>query len=908
VGSEDRSPELRILGPLEVEGASSVGGPQQRALLAELLLAAGVAVPADRLIDAVWDDNPPPSANRALEVYASRLRQAIAPAGAQILRRGSGYQVVLGTARLDAHEFGLRAEAGRAALARGDAAGARSELGAALALWRGPALADVRGDAGRTLEEKRLAAEEDLAEAELALGLHVELVPELERRVREEPLRERSRAQLMLALYRSGRQAEALETYRDARRLLDELGLEPGRELRELEVAMLRHDAALAVDPADVQRRRRLPSPATPLVGRVAEVAEVTEVLRGPTRLLTLTGPGGIGKTRLAVQAAHDVADIFRDGVWFVGLAPLEDASLVESAISAALGLRDASLEEHVGSRELLLLLDNFEHLLQAAPLLSRLLGTAPRLKVLATSRSRLDLYGEVDYPVPALSPDDAMTLFVERARAARRGFTAGAGVAELCDRFDRLPLALELVAARTRELSVAELVESAGLEAASGGPRDLPERQRTLRAAIAWSEQRLEEGTRGLFAALGVFAGGFQPDAVEDVCPDSTEGVGTLVEAALLRRSEGGRLRMLETVRTYALERLRESAQLDDVRRRHLEHYSRLAYELAPLLLGAGDAAAHARLEQERDNLRAALAYARDAGLGDVLLGLVRDLSRFWYVHGNLDEGAVWAAVALDASAAAPTLLRAQALKGAALLDWKRGELDLAESRAEEARQAIAALGVEAELLGALSVLAAIAHSRGDVRRALARFEEGAELARALGQRPYLSIALNNVAGIHYEERRWDEARQAYEESLAVAREAGSKELEAFPRYGLGAVSLYAGDLGAAQRELSAGLSLFHELGFPDRIASCCTYLAALARARGDDTRAAAFLGAASGLRNASDATDRLEYECAEQTRAEATQALGERAFAVAFEAGAAEPDRMVREVLGTPTSTLSA
>jgi predicted ATPase/DNA-binding SARP family transcriptional activator len=875
-------------------------------VLAQLVLSAGEPVSATRLIDAVWGEWPPQGAGRSLEVYASRLRKAIAATGAQIVRRGSGYELVLGPARVDALEFATLAREGREALAAGDPEAARRKLESALALWRARALADLDGDAGADLDEQRTAAAEDLADAELLLGRHAELVPELERRVREEPLRERTRAQLMLALYRSGRQAESLEAFRQARAALDALGLEPGSALRDLELAILRQDAMLDVEPRDVRERRRLPAPATALIGRGPEIDELTRLLRGPARLVTLTGPGGIGKTRLALAVAHELAAAFVDGVWFVALAPLADAALVAQTIASTLGVGEGALVEELGPRELLLVLDNFEHVLEAAPLVSELLATAPRVKVLATSRSRLDLYGEEVVPVPPLSAEQAETLFLARARAARHGFAAGAGVAELCERFDRLPLALELVAARARDLTLAELLESAGLDLAGSGPRDLPERQRTLRSAIAWSEQQLDDEQRTLFAALGIFAGGFERDAVMDVCPDGARHLPALVDAALVLRAGDGRLRMLATVRDYAVERLDEAGERVAVGGRHLGHYVALAERLAPLLLGAGDAGAQEQLERERDNLRAALGFARDHGLTEPLLKLVRDLSRFWYVHGDLSEGGAWAEAAL-AHADGPPLLRAQALKGAALLDWKRGDLDLAEARAEEARRTMVELGEETELSGALSVLAAIAYGRGDVAAAAAQFEANAALARRLGMASHLSIALNNVAGIHYEAGDWAAARHAYEESLEVARGLGSKELEAFAQYGLGAVSLHVGELEDAERRLIHGLERFRELRFPDRVASCCTYLAALARARGDQDGAARLLGAAAGLRDGSTAaTDRLELELAERTRSQVEAALGAREFAAAFGTGVAAPEAVLAPVLEATTSTL--
>jgi predicted ATPase/DNA-binding SARP family transcriptional activator len=891
--------EFRILGPLAVEGAQSLGGPKQRALLAQLVLAAGEPVPADRLVDLVWAERPPNGAMRSLEVYVSRLRQAIAPTGAEIVRRGGGYELVLGDARVDLHEFRSFAAAGRAALGAGDPDGARTSLSQALELWRGPALADL-GDAGAQLEEERLAVAEDLADAELQLGRHAELVPELEQRVRDEPLRERTRGQLMLALYRSGRQAEALAAYRDARDALDALGLAPGPELRDLERSILRQEAALTVEPAAIRERRRLPASPTSLVGRRLEIDELTGLLRGSARLVTLTGPGGIGKTRLALQTAHELADAFTDGVWFVGLAPLADPSLVPSAIAAALELRDGSLRDHLAGKELLLLLDNFEHVLDAAPVVSELLAAAPRLKVLATSRTRLDLYGEQDVPVSPLSPEDASTLFVERARAARQGFAPTAAVEALCERFDRLPLALELVAARARELTLPELLESAGLDLAAGGARDLPERQRTLRSAIAWSEDQLEPDERELFAALGVFAGGFERDAVAAVCPGGEHTLPALVDASLVRRDDAGRLRLLAIVREYALARLSESGREQEVRRRHLEHYATIAADLRAKHLGAGEGEAHAVLARERDNLRAALAFAHETGQGEALLGFVRDLSRFWFRAAALAEANEWAEAAL-AVEDAPPLLRAQALRGAALNDWKRGDLERAEARAGEALSLLGETDEERERLGPLSILGAIAHYRGDLVAAAALYEEGAERARRLGELSFLSIALNNLAGIVFDDpQQRARAGELYAESLAAARELGSQELEAFALSGVGSVESDRGEHELAARGFREAIRIMVELGFNDRVAAISVQLAFSLIAMGDGEGAARLLGAASALRERAGIPPQpQEVEYVEEARDAAEAALGPERFAAAFAAGAADPDGVVARAL---------
>ena len=342
--------EFRILGPLEVGGEPFRGSPKQRALLVSLLLARGSPVSTERLLDAVWGDRPPASAAHALQVYVSELRKA----GVAVEREGAGYR--LRPEPLDAAEFEDQLENARAHRGSSRHEDALASLDAALALWRGPALAGLDdGDAAterERLEDLRVAALEDRAESVLALGRTLDLT-ELEPLVAEHPLRERLRGLLMLGLYRGGRQAEALDAYAGIRSALDELGLEPGAELRALQGAILRQDAALDVEPESLRERRHLPAPATSFVGRRAEVDDITALLRGDSRVVTLTGPGGAGKTRVALRSAHELAGAFADGVWFVGLAALVDPALVRPAIAQALGLAEETLEDELGGREL---------------------------------------------------------------------------------------------------------------------------------------------------------------------------------------------------------------------------------------------------------------------------------------------------------------------------------------------------------------------------------------------------------------------------------------------------------------------------------------------------------------------------------------------------------------------------
>jgi DNA-binding SARP family transcriptional activator len=401
--------ELRILGPLEADRDGDpvrLGGRKQRALLALLGLEPGQAVPTGRLIEALWPEQDEGAAAR-LQVYVSQLRKAIGDADA-VEMRGGGYALAVEPEAVDAARFERLAREGGRALAGGDPAAAASALRAALELWRGPALGDLGYEAfaqpavGR-LEELRLGAEEDRIDAELALGAHRELLPELEQLVAEQPLRERLRRGLMLALYRCGRQADALDAYLAAyRTLVDELGAEPGPELRDLHAAMLRQDEELSVETPELRARRHLPEPAGELAGR-AELDALLELLRRDgVRLVTLTGEPGSGKTQLALHAGAALADRFEDGVWFVALAGSSDPTRVPAAIAAALGIEEEALALHLRERRLLLVLDGFDQVDEAAPVASELLAAAPGLKVLVTNRAPLRLYGEHEYRLAA--------------------------------------------------------------------------------------------------------------------------------------------------------------------------------------------------------------------------------------------------------------------------------------------------------------------------------------------------------------------------------------------------------------------------------------------------------------------------------------------------------------------------
>src|ERR671930_32748 len=593
-------PKFRLLGPLEVtvDGEPvALGGQKQRALLATLLLEPNRIVSGDRLIDAVWGEIPPETARNTVQVYISQLRKRL-PAGA-LETVPPGYRLVVDSATIDLFEFVRLCEEGRSELASGDAATATETLRAALGLWRGPALADLASvPFAQTeilrLEELRTAAYEDRIDADLALGRHDQLVPELEVLVAEHPLRERLRSQLMLALYRAGRQAYALSSYQRARTtLVAQLGIEPGDALRRLERSILAHDPSLDLAAPGRISPHRIPGPRQTLLGRERELTALSELVRRPeTRLITLTGPGGIGKTSLALELGRRLGAEFGDGSAAALLGALVDPALVARTIVEALEIPETGrdpeeeLSRALAQSELLLVVDNFEQVLAAAPTLADLLMACTSVKVIVTSRAPLRVAGEHEFPVPPLAEDEAAELFVTRAQAANPDFALSeqnaVAVAELCVKLDGLPLAIELAAARAKLLPPPALLSRLGnrLELLTGGRRDAPRHQQTLRMTLDWSYDLLEPDVQRLFARLGAFAGGCTLASAEAVCSDDgsiLEGLAALVDESLMRQHEidgEPRFSMLEIVREYALERLAASGEGDETRRRHLEHF----------------------------------------------------------------------------------------------------------------------------------------------------------------------------------------------------------------------------------------------------------------------------------------------------------------------------------------------
>jgi predicted ATPase/DNA-binding SARP family transcriptional activator len=795
--------EFRLLGPLELvdDDGHLVELPagKARVLLGLLLLEAGSVVSVDRIVDVVWGEGPPSTAAKVVQGYVSRLRKLL-PAGV-LETRQPGYRLRLGDEQLDLLRFERLRQEAVAAAAEGRHEAAADRLTSALALWRGPALADVAvelrlpGELAR-LEESRLATWEERIEEDLALGREARLVGELEALVAQHPLRERLRYQLMLTLYRVGRQADALALYRQTRELLvEELGIEPGADLQRLERLILAHDETLAPGAAFEAVLPPLPVALTPLVGRLRELDEVGELLRQPgVRLVTLVGPGGVGKTRLALASAEP-----RGGV-FVSLAPLQDPTLLGSVIASSLGLRDEKvLAEWLRGRELLLVLDNFEHLLEAAPLVTELLAAAPGLRVLATSRAPLNLSGEYRYAVRPLPVSDAADLFVERGAAVGADLGLTASVEEVCRRLDCLPLAIELAAARSNTLTPEQLLVrlERRLPLLVRGPRDLPKRQQTVRATIVWSFQLLEPEAQALFARLAIFAGGCTLEAAEQVCDTTLETLDTLVENSLLQR-QAGRYTMLETIREYAWERLDESGETEELARRHAERLLEVV-EAFNAKQVRGRTGPNARLEAELANIRATIQWALERTDDPLALRLTAASAWFWSMSGRLAEGFRWVVRALERGRGLPPSDRIDALHSACAFAAMLQDPTQAQRYGEEA---LALYRAARDDEGTADVLRWLGHARvlsGDFDGARTLHLEALSLGEQLGDPVGLARALGSVAEDELDMGNPTRADELLQRSLELARTAQADLLVTDSLHVLGDVALICGNSAAA-------------------------------------------------------------------------------------------------------------
>jgi predicted ATPase/DNA-binding SARP family transcriptional activator len=883
-----------VLGPLAVwtdDGRPvAVAEAKVRALLADLLLHLGRPVSADRLIDDLWGDDLPAHPAGALQQKVSRLRQALENAepggGELVVFRHPGYLLQVDGDVVDECRFAaLARRAGSAEDPRDRAA----LLADALALWRGPPLADFADAmfaqaAIARLEERRLAVLEDQAETRLALGEHSLLAGELGELVSLHPLRERLCAAHMLALYRAGRQAEAVASYHELRgRLADDLGLDPGPGLAALHQAILEQAPHLQGVPAPptlaARPRTNLPALLTDVVGRTAAVAELRALLTA-RRLVTLTGPGGVGKTRLALETASQSAGAFPDGVWLAELAgPTQtDACTPADVVMAVLGIRDDSsmdpadlLAEALRCSQMLLILDNCEHLIgQTAKLTARLLQAAPELRILVTSREPLMLTGEVVWPVPALelpgpaadpqptalAQFSAVQLFVTRAGTSAPGFrldeSNARAVAALCRRLDGIPLALELAATRVRPLGVHELLARLDdrFRLLVTGHRDAPARQQTLGAVIDWSWELLTEPERLVLRRLAVAADGCSLHAAEAICAehdlDVLGLVARLVDRSLVMMTDGPgglRYRLLESVAAYGLERLHQAEEFGQLRLRHQRYYTDLAERSAPQLRGHDQRCWLRRLDAETANLRSALDSALKGNDAAAALQLVNALAWYWLLRGRLTE----ARRALDEALA---LGHGSATARATATAWQSGFTALAGERRKHAAPPPLG-GIDDPTIRAILEWfhAFVASDFGDpsvgeamVGRALASF-------RALGDQWGIAAALSTRAKLAMARGDPAAARGDAQQSLAIFHELGDRwgQLQAIEW--LGAAAAATGDHKQADRLHRDGLHMAEDLGLWPQAADALSWLGRNAMQSGDLAQARELLERAMRL-----------------------------------------------------------
>ena len=855
--------EVRLLGPVDlvVDGASVCPSASKiRVLLALLALDAGTPQSSEALADRLWAGEPPATAGSVLRTYISQLRRLLPDGDERIRRIGDGYVLRLAPGELDTDRFDSLTAAA-AALDCSPYDGARL-LREALSLWRGLPLVELADDpraqaAVAGLEANRWAAVEALADAELKLGLHDHVVSDLEEAVRQTPLREQLVARLMLALYRAGRQADALAAFQRLRRaLVDDLGLEPSTELRHLEAAVLDQDPSL--DPP-VRALGNLPVPLTTSIGRDEAVAELVAAL-GSARLVTLTGAGGTGKTRLAIEVAR-VADDRPDGAWFVDLSALREPADVATAVLDALGVEQRPDEDpaetvrHVlGERRALVVLDNCEHLVGAcADLATAVLGTAPSVAIIATSRTSLGVPGELVWPVeplkvpPRNGPADqiaaspAARLLGERIAAARGGRWPGEeewpAVAKLCRRLDGLPLAIEIVAAQAATLSIADLAEIAPLQVAwAGSAPGAPRHHRSLAACVGWSLDLLDAEHRRLFEAVCLLRGPFSAGAAAAVAgvPDEQTALLDLAELArcsLVQPVPGrtSHFRVLETVRQVVrptVDEARATEALDGL----VTWAAAWGESVEPALRGPDAARILDDLDAERDVLRTALEHGLAQPDPTGAVRIAASISALWAHRGYLLEGQTWLTRALAVASGVEVGRRIRLLVAAGSHLVTIGDLEGFRAHVEQALALARAEGAADDVLRVLLWAGRAADIHDDHSSAAALYDEARRLAEIAGDHSSMASALMGLGDVAAARAHLDEAATLHLRALAEFRAAQDVHGEGQALLNVAEVDRRAGRIADAERGFRAAAASFDQIADPSCIAASREGLARVA------------------------------------------------------------------------------
>lgn len=876
---------VRVLGPLELRGGGSVvalASARRRVMLLRLIIGGGWAS-SDALLDALWGESPPPSARSTLKSHATHLRTALREVGLDLVGRRGGYEVPLRRSDVDVFRFeDLLAEARASA----DVPHRIEQLGRALELWRGRAFDEVADEAfaapeAARLEELRLQAIEVRAEAHLRLGRHGEVVAELEALLVAHPLREQLWGLLVVALYRSGRQGEALRRCDELRaRLRDELGVSPGPRIQAFERAVLeQRDEALdppleRPDGAPAGVASYLPAPLGPLIGRAAQLEEVAGLLR-QQRLVVLTGPGGVGKTRLAIAVGGRMVQATGTPAAFANLGSLSQGASVPGAIAIAVAGHQADWSEDLlaelaawlGHRRLLLVVDNCEHLLDdAANAVERLLHRCSGLRVLATSRCGLGVTGGVTWPVPPLrtrldpqSPagvPPAVELFLERARAVNPVTELGEQdrqvVEGICVALDGLPLAIELAAARSDYLAPAQIAERLDQPRPLPGDGRRPGRQVTLDATIRWSVDLLNEPERTLFHRLSVFAGEFPLEAVEGICADDDaereavlDHLAALVRASLVvtvHSATAVRYRLLDTMRRYGSAALAHAGDLETRRLRHARWFTRVCLDAEPHLAGPDEASWLDRLHQQHADTRRALRTLLEGGLLEETLAATTALRRYWRARGLTAEGRDWLREALAASGLSPAC-RAKGLRVGGWLAREQGDYIEARSLFEEALAIYRRLADRGGTGWALVDLGFLDRYEARYQSARERLEESVTLLEQSGELEGLAAAYGNLGLLARDEGALAAAEDHLGTSLALFRRCGDLVGSGWTLTALGMIARAQDRTGQARSRLDEALALWEQLDDRPNMANVMSTSAAVARDEGDLSGGAALL-----------------------------------------------------------------
>ncbi|HEX9987493.1 MAG TPA: tetratricopeptide repeat protein [Chloroflexia bacterium] len=904
--------------------------------------------PREVLADLFWDERSPTQSLGSLRMALSSLRAHLAPyltitRATVAFNYDSPYW-------LDVAELERHLEAARAHSSSGDAQSpeAVQELEQAVALYRGPFLQgfylrDASGfEEWMVMEQERLqrivtAALQDLVSTYLGRGEYSAGIPHASRLLQMDPLDEEMHRQLMRLLAHSGQRAAALEQYQTCQRILStELGIAPDPATTELyESIRLGKLESVTTAPGSASsgakdRAYGLPAQLTPFIGRETEKAAIIKCVSDPgCRLVTLIGPGGIGKSRLAMQVVPDVLHEFEDGVWFVELAPLTVPDLVGPTIAAALGVKEIAgrdlldtLKDALRDKRLLLVLDNFEQVAGAASIVGELLNAAPRLKVLITSRAPLRLYGEREYIVPPLHlPDpehlpslerlsqyEAVRLFIDRARDVKGDFQVtnenAPSVAEICVRLDGLPLAIELAAARVRLFPPQALLSrlSNRMKVLTGGATNLPARQQTLRGAIEWSYDLLDEGEKQLFRRMSVFQGGRTLQALEAVCNvegdlrlDLLNGVESLVTKSMLQQREGHdgepRFWMLETIHEYAREKLSESDEEHRFRACHLDYFLALAEETAPQLQGPQQAERMSLLDLEMGNLRVAIQWALERGEEEKVARIAGALWGFMWTRGYLSEGRQWLEAALQ-SQSLRAEVRATALRACGILAHDCGDYERARACFEEALHLRRQLGDKGGMAGALNALGVLFNHRGEYEQAHEYHKQALALFQELGDQARITVALNNLGVVAERQGDYEQAQHYYRQSLDMARNMGDTEGSAWALDNLGNLAYLQGDYIQALHLHKESLAMFRALGDKQGIAVCLEHLAGALGALAQADIAAWLYGAAETLREATGSVMHAAYRTGYERRVTTARAFSnDGAWEEAWRRGRAAP-----------------